>query len=112
MTQNPYDRNNFPGKFKTNYIGFADGFYCLRLSMDAGEGLDALMWQMEVSEWLFNTLGGKWHMGNDFPYKDHPQINLSAWSKNDYFVLIEKFHEVVLFEDAFVVSGITPSQLV
>lgn len=109
-TQNPYDVDL--SSFEVNYVGFDDKFYCFRLELRDQPKFDSCMFQMAVSQWLFDQTQGQWHMGNDFPYPDHPTIKLHNTGKNDYFVLLESFPDVVMFERAFEVSGITPSMLV
>ena len=110
-TQNPYDVN-FPGKFETAFAGFEKGFYAFRLVLGNHKKLDACMFQMEVSQWLFDNAQGKWYMGNDFPYADHPKMSLYNPNHTDYFVLFEQFVDVVAFEDQFPVNGLSPSMLV
>jgi hypothetical protein len=109
-TANPYDVNH-PGKFDIGYAGLDDGFYCFRLEASDKPGFDFCMFQMEVSQWLFDNTQGRWHMGNDFPYKDHPAVRLHNHGDADYFVLLERFSDVVQFENTFPVLGITPSML-
>lgn len=110
MSTNPYDVNH-PGKFEISYAGF-DGFYAFRLEAGEHSGFDFNMFQMEVSQWLFDNTRGQWHMGNDFPYADHPKMNLVNPGDSDYFVLLESMVDVVAFEEAFPMVGITPSMLV
>ena len=107
---NPYDLDL--SAFEAVYVGFADDHYCFRLKLSAHKGLGVVMYQAKVSEWLFNNTHGKWYMGNTFPYKDHPTVNLHNPGHNDYFVLLQFFPDVVAFEQEFEVSGITPSMLV
>ncbi len=107
---NPYDVDLT--QFETTYVGFAEGFYCFRLHLNGEPGMGQVMYQMQVSQWLFDRTQGKWHMGNAFPYPDHPKINLHNVGNNDYFVLLALMPDVVLFEREFDVSGLTPSMLV
>jgi hypothetical protein len=109
-TTNPYDVDL--SQFETTYVGFADGFYCFRLHIADKPGLGACMFQMAVSQWLFDQTQGVWHMGNDFPYKDHPKVSFHNPGANDYFVLLNSFPDVVMFEQEFKVLGLTPSMLV
>jgi hypothetical protein len=110
MNTNPYDVDL--SGFEATYVGFAGEFYCFRLELRDQPGFDSCMFQMKVSQWLFDTTQGKWHMGNDFPYKDHPQVSLYNPGSNDYFVLLQMLPDAILFEREFEVSGITPSMLV
>lgn len=109
-TANPYDANH-PGKFDIGYAGLDKGFYAFRLEAGDHSGFDFCMFQMEVSQWLFDNTQGKWHMGNDFPYADHPKMKLHNPGGNDYFVLFESMVDVVQFESTFQMVGITPSML-
>jgi hypothetical protein len=108
---NPYDVNH-PGKFDVGFAGFENGFYAFRLEQGDEPGFDFCMFQMEVSQWLFDNARGQWHMGNDFPYADHPKLNLVNPGDNDYFVLLESMVDIVEFERAFPVVGISPSMLI
>lgn len=106
---NPYDVDL--SQFETTYAGFADGYHCFRLHLVDRPGFDACMFQMAVSQWLFDQTQGDWHMGNDFPYRDHPKVNFHNPGANDYFVLLRAFPDVVMFEQEFKVSGLTPTML-
>lgn len=108
---NPYDVN-YPGKFDIEYVGFADEFYCFRLKFQNKPGFDACMFQMEMSQWLFESTQDKWFMGNQFPYPDHPQVTLVNTGNHDYFVLLRSLADVAQFEHAFPVHGLTPTMLV
>ena len=108
---NPYDVDT--SRIEVTYAGFAEDFYCYRLHIADEGGMESCMFQMEVSQWLFdNAAPDEWHMGNDFPYPDHPAIKLHNYGKNDYFVLLKRFTDVMLFETQFPISGLTPTMLV
>src|ERR1700748_3029194 len=106
---NPYEVKE---TYEVKYVGFADDFYCFRLALEEHGGLDACNFQMEVSQWLFDTTQGDWHMGNDFPYADHPKINLHNTNNVDYFVLLRSLADVAMFEHAFPVTGLSPTMLI
>jgi hypothetical protein len=110
QAMNPYDVDL--SSFETSYVGFDGGFYCFKLELRDQPGFDATMFQMEVSQWLFDKTFGKWHMGNGFHGKDAPKVSLYNPGAVDYFVLLESFPDVVAFERDFKVSGLTPSMLV
>ena len=97
--------------YEIDYVGFAEEFYCFRLNFAGKGGLDACMFQMEVSQWAFDTTQGRWHMGNDFPYADHPKIKFVNKGDSDYFVLFDTFADVVMFEHEFPLRGVKPSTL-
>ena len=107
---NPYDVNQ-PGKFDLSYAGFNDGFYCYRVVLDGQKGLDACMYEMEISQWLFDHTQGRWHMGNDFPYADHPKVKLFNPPGKDTFVLLETLADALMFEQEFPVMGLSPAML-
>ena len=108
----PYDVN-YEGKFDIEYVGFSDEHYCFRLRLGGHKGLDACMFEKEVSSWLFDNIKG-FYMGNCFPYKDHPKVALSSmnYDKKDSFVVLPRFEDALLFEAQFPVIGTTPSMLV
>lgn len=108
---NPYDVDT--SGIEVTYGGYAEEFYCFRLHLDGEAGMPSIMFQMEVSQWLFdNASPGDWLMGNDFPYADHPKVKFQNTDKNDVFVLLRRMTDVVLFEGAFPITGLTPTMLV
>ena len=113
LKKNPYDCNNFRGKFNIMYAGFSDEFHCFRVKLNEHKGIDACMFEMELSDWLFNETHGVWYMGNGFDAgKNFPKIDVSNTEEKDCLVLLKKFTDVVAFEDKFEVTGLTPSMLV
>lgn len=100
---NPYDVRD---DVEVTYAGFHQDAYAFRLRVADEPGMVSVMFQMKVSQWLFdNAEPGRWHMGNDVTGVDNP-------GANDIYVLIERMTDVVQFEDEFSVSGLTPSMLV
>ncbi len=108
---NPYDIN-FPGKFEITYTGFSNEFYCFRLGFEDQKGFDSCVFQMEVSQWLFEMTQGEWFMGNEFPYPDHPAVSIYNPRQNDYFVLFQSLADVAMFEHKFMITGLSPTMLV
>jgi hypothetical protein len=110
MKQNPYDVDT--SDIVIGYAGYEAGFYCFRVKLAEAAGMATIKLQMEISSWAFDAVNGRWHMGNDFPYSDHPPVKLTNPGKNDTFIIFERMADAVAFENKFEVTGITPKMLV
>jgi hypothetical protein len=110
MAQNPYDLDT--DHIKARYMGFEAGVYCFRIGVANGKGLESIVYEMELFNWLNDNTNGKFYMGNSFPYADHPPVSLDTGNPNDSFVLFERFSDVIQFERDFATVGLTPSMLV
>lgn len=108
---NPYDTDNYRGKFKIVYHGLGDGYHVYRVVFTGHKGLDACMFRHELTTWLFDELDpGSWFMGNGFgDSKDHPEIGIWSRTTNkngtDCFVLLKHTGDTVRFMEAFEVTG-------
>lgn len=84
------------------------GAYAYRLELTEAKGMESCMFQMKVSQWLFdNLMPTDWQMGNDTT-----GTKLANPGDTDVFVIFEGLHAAMQFEDAFKVTGLTPALLV
>lgn len=84
------------------------GAYAYRIHLGEAQGMESCMFQMKVSQWLFdNLMPTDWRMGNDTT-----GTGLANPGEADVFVIFEGLRDAIQFEDAFKVTGLTPSLLV
>ncbi len=93
------------------FNGFDADFFCYRLDTTHSKGLETLYLEKEITEWAFDNVDGTYYMGNEFPYKDHPKLNLYNPNKGDIFVVFSNYEDSVAFEKMFEVVGITVGAL-
>lgn len=84
------------------------GAYAYRLELAEAKGMESCMFQMKVSQWLFdNLMPTDWRMGNDTA-----GTKLANPGAQNVFVIFEGLNAAIQFEDAFKVTGLTPALLV
>lgn len=104
---NPYSlEHDLPVTF-AGYIS-EKNTYAYRLSLGEAKAMESCMFQMKVSQWLFdNLMPEDWTMGNDIS-----GTKLLNESDKDVFVTFGDVHNAILFEEAFLITGITLEMLV
>lgn len=111
-SKNPYDRNNHPGKFDIVYAGKHDGHYAFRVALGGHKSMDALMFETQLSRWCHENATGNWFKGNKFEGGVVPKVPLDGTQNKDTFVLFDTLVDVVMFEQSFPVTGLTPTSFV
>lgn len=111
MNANPYALDH---DLEVSFAGYVSGSagagYVYRLELAEAKGMESCMFQMKVSQWLFdNLMPGDWKMGNDKPFGSKKVANPGT---TDVFVCFEGLHAAIQFEDSFKVTGLTQSMLV
>lgn len=105
--ENPYALEHDLEVSFAGYLAGSDA-YAYRLHLGEAKGMESCMFQMKVSQWLFdNLMPDDWRMGNDTA-----GTGLLNPEDKDVFVIFETLRDAIQFEDAFKVTGLTPSMLV
>ncbi len=91
------------------FNGNDNEFVCYRLS---GNGVMFVHDCKEITDWLFDNANTQWYMGNDFPYDDHPKLNLYNPHKEDTFLIFSNDADALDFEKHFPVSGVKYRDLI
>jgi hypothetical protein len=109
MATNPY-RPPAPGTFPIKYEGMADNFHCYRATMSGQKGYVQWAFRAQLQEWMLNNSTGRNFVGNGFGgSKLHPNVPFNNPGDADLFVLFENLVDLMRFEDAFPVLGVTPT---
>lgn len=103
---NPYALEH---DLEVSYAGYLrSGAYAYRLNLGDAKAMESCMFQMKVSQWLFdNLMPHEWTMGNDTT-----GTNLANPDDSDVFVIFDALPNAIQFEGAFKVTGLTPAMLV
>lgn len=109
MNSNPYILERDLPIFFNGHVE-SEGTYAYRVALREANGLEPLLFEMKLSQWLFDNLGmpnEDWFMGNDVAH-----LNLHNENDGDTFIRIRSVADAIQFEDAFKITGIALDHLV
>jgi len=107
ILSNPYETDNYPGKFGITYVTFDANVYVYRIWLTGHKRMDALMFEQELTDWLFMEIGDDFYMGNQFTDPYYPKIDkmLVEGLGGNSFLMFRSKEDALKFENNFKVIG-------